>query len=149
MPSASPFRPRAALPQVLLASAAVVLATACQVSTAPDCPLDGNWAWQWNNNPSGSQLSLALATADGAVIGTGVGRGVGPSALDDSIQVIGTYQPRAGLFGMTLSYRSGRVVSYTGSLKCPDRLEGRASDGGTPYDLMFYRGTNPLPGPSN
>jgi hypothetical protein len=146
---ASSFRQRAALLPDLLASAAVVMVTACQLSTAPDCPLAGTWAWEWNNNPSGSQLTLVLATADRAVTGTGLGRGVGPNAVDDSIQVVGTYEARAGLFGLTLSYHSGRVVSYAGSLKCPNRLEGSATDGGAPYDLTFYRGTNPLPGPSN
>jgi hypothetical protein len=96
--------------------------------------------WEWNNNPSGSSLYLYLQTAGNAVSGMGVHYGVGPTATADSITISGRYAPSTGSFGLTLSYRSGRVVTYTGMLICPNKLQGTATDGGSPYALVFYRG---------
>jgi hypothetical protein len=139
----------AALRAAFLSIAALLTLAVCQSTSGPDCSLDGTWAWEWNRNPSGSNLSLALTTAGSTVSGTGVGNGVGPDATPDSITISGTYAARWGTFSLTLSYRSGRVVMYTGTLHCPDKLEGTATAGGSPYSLVFYRGINPLPGPSN
>jgi hypothetical protein len=117
--------------------------SSCESSSAPNCPLDGSWAWELNRNPSGSSLDLTLAAAGNLVAGTGIAFGIGPTATADSIAVSGSYAPSTGSFDLTLSYRSGRVVTYSASLSCPDRLQGTASSGGSPYALVFYRGTNP------
>jgi hypothetical protein len=126
----------------LLSAAAPTLA-ACESATAPRCPLAGDWAWEGNNNPGGSSLDLRLSTAGDAVAGTGVSYGVGPSAVADSITVTGVCLPRTGSLALTLSYRSGRVVTYGATLSCPDRLDGTASAGGDPYALGFRRSTGP------
>ena len=115
----------------------------CESSSAPNCPLDGSWAWELNRNPSGSSLDLTLATAGSTVAGTGIAFGIGPTAAADSIAVSGNYAPSTESLDLTLSYRSGRVVTYSANLSCPDRLQGTASSGGSPYALVFYRGTNP------
>ncbi len=133
----------------LLVAAAALFLGACHLSTAPDCSLDGHWAWEWNRNPSGSNLILDLTVTGSTVAGTGVAYGVGPDATPDSIVVSGQVQPLTRRFALTLSYRSGRVVSYVGYLNCPDKLQGTATSGSDQYSLVFYRGINPLPGPSN
>lgn len=150
MPSPSLLLERATTLRAAFLSVATLLTiAACQSTTAPNCPLDGTWAWEWNRNPSGSSLGLALTTAGSTVSGTGVGYGVGPVATADSITISGTYAPRSGAFALTLSYRSGRGITYTGTLICPNRLQGTASDASSSWALAFYRGINPLPGPSN
>jgi hypothetical protein len=135
-------------PSLLALATGLTLAT-CESVTAPSCPLDGSWAWEWNRNPSGSSLDLSLSTAGIAVSGAGVAYGVGPTPTADSIVVSGVYAPRSLTFALTLSHRSGRVVTYAAVLDCPDKLEGTATSSGSPYALVFYRGINPLPGPSN
>jgi hypothetical protein len=139
----------ATLINAFLSVAALLTVAACASTTAPDCPLDGSWAWEWNRNPGGSSLDLVLTTAGNSVSGAGVGYGVGPTATADSITISGTYALRSETFGLTLYFRSGRVVTYTAVLACPNKLEGTATEGGSPYALVFYRGINPLPGPSN
>lgn len=62
---------------------------------------------------------------------------------------MGEYAPRFLTFALTLSYRSGRVVTYTGMLDCPNKLQGTATEGSRSYALVFYWGINPLPGPSS
>jgi hypothetical protein len=147
LPSPSLLLQRSTTLHAAFLSVAILLTVAdCESTTAPDCPLDGSWAWEWNRNPSGSNLDLVLTTAGDTVLGTGVGYGVGPDATADSITISGTFAPHSGSFGLTLSYRSGRVVTYTGKLVCPDKLQGTATAGGSPYALVFYRGVNPLPG---
>jgi hypothetical protein len=133
----------------LVLAAAALAFGACHVSTAPECSLDGHWAWEWNRNPSGSSLVLDLAASASTVTGTGVGYGVGPYATPDSIIVSGQVQPLTRRFALTLSYRSGRMVSYSGYLNCPGTLQGTATSGSEQYSLVFYRDINPLPGPSN
>jgi hypothetical protein len=151
---------RATFRAAFLSVATLLTVAACESTTAPNCPLDGTWAWEWNRNPSGSSLDLVLTTAGTAVSGAGVGYGVGPDATADSITVSGTYTPgflsvlgltpsHSGSVRLTLTYRSGRVVTYTAILACPNKLEGTATDGGSPYALVFYRGINPLPGPTD
>lgn len=66
--------------------------------------------------------------------------GVGPTATADRITISGAYTPSTGSFRLTLSYHSGRVVTYTGTLICPNTLRGMATEGGSPYALVFYRG---------
>jgi hypothetical protein len=133
--------PRAVrLRAALLGVATLLTVAACESTTAPDCPLESGWAWAGNNNPGGSSLDMNLATAGHAVSGAGVSYGVGPTATADRITISGGYAPSTGSFGLTLSYHSGRVVTYTGRLLCPNTLEGTATDGGSPYALVFYRG---------
>ena len=51
----------------------------------------------------------------------------------------GEYARSTGLFSLVLSHRSGRVVHYTGSLICPNTLQGTAAEGGSRNALVFYR----------
>jgi hypothetical protein len=125
---------------VLLGVATLLTVAACESITAPNCPLDSGWMWEWNNNPSGSSLSLYLSTDGQTVSGIGVRYGVGPTATADPIIVSGRYTPRFGSVELTLSHRSGRVTNYTGMLICPNKLQGTATDGGSPYPLVLYRG---------
>jgi hypothetical protein len=137
------LRRAAPIRAALLGAAALLTLAACESATAPRCPLAGDWAWVGNNNPGGSSLDLSLSTAGDAVTGTGVAYGVGPSATADSISASGVYLSRSGNLCLTLSYRSGRVVKYSATLSCPDRLDGTATAGGDPYALGFRRSVAP------
>jgi len=147
-PPRAPRRTGAAtLITAFLSVVALLTVAVCASTTAPNCDLDGSWAWEWNRNPGGSSIDLILTTAGNTVSGTGVAYGVGPTSTPDSITISGQYAPRSVTFGLTLSYRSGRVVTYTGMLTCPNKLQGTATDDGSSHALVFYRGINPLPGP--
>ena len=139
MPGPSSSR-AVALLKPLLGVVALLAIASCESSTAPDCALDGTWAWEWNRNPGGSSIDLSLTTAGGTTSGAGVAYGIGPTSTADSIAISGAYAPGSGTFDLTLSYRSGRVVTYAGVLACPNKLVGTATSGGSPYALVFYRG---------
>lgn len=139
IPTLPPHR-AVTLRAALLGVATLLTVAACESTTAPNCSLDSGWVWAGNNNPGGSSLSVVLTTAGGAVSGVGVSYGVGPTATADSVTISGGYSPSTGSFALTLSYRSGRVVTYAGMLICPNTLRGTATDGGSPYALVFHRG---------
>ena len=150
IPPRAPRRTGAATPiRDFLRVVALLTVAACASTTAPKCDLNGSWAWEWNNNPGGSSIDLILTTAGNTVSGTGVAHGVGPTSTPDSITISGEYAPRFLTFALTLSYRSGRVVTYTGMLDCPNKLQGTVTENGSSHALVFYRGTNPLPGLSS
>ena len=111
----------------------------CAEPTAA-CGADGGWGWDGNRNPGGSNIEMVLAVAGDSVWGSGYGVGIGPFATRDSLSVTGRRDP-IGTLALTLAYRSGRRVSYSASLFCPDTLRGTAIETGIPpYTLVFWRG---------
>ena len=122
-----------------LAVTALALTSACTSDLSPRCPIDGSWSWDSNNNPGGSSPYLALASVGDSVVGVGSATGIGPSSVVDSVTVSGRYIPHAAVFGLTLSYRSGRIVTYAAGLVCPDKLQGTAQENSREYGLAFHR----------
>jgi hypothetical protein len=118
------------------------IALATLVSCGEPCSLAGNWGWVSNGNPSGSSLNMQLYFTRFGVSGTAVAGPIGPVPIPrvpDTATVVGVYQQGSPDFVLTFHYRSGLVVSYTGSLACPSMLQGTATAGGQPYALAFNR----------
>jgi hypothetical protein len=104
------------------------------------CSPAGSWGWEGNRNPGGSNIEMVLAVTGDSVRGSGYGIGIGPRAEQDSLAVTG-HRDSGDIFALAITYRSGRRVSYSATLFCPDTLRGTAIESGVaPYTLVFWRG---------
>jgi hypothetical protein len=104
----------------LVLAAVSISAAGCGSLFGPNHQLAGEWATA--PIPSGGSISMALSTSGNRVSGNGQSRDIGPNGAISLFTVEGS---RSGdTFALTLSFDSGKVVSYSGSFVDANTLAG-------------------------
>ncbi len=124
---------RLALSLVALAS---IGGASCRSPLASNSQLAGNWGTA--PIPSGGSITLALVTTGTNVSGSGQSRGVGPNGAVSTLTITGTRS--GGVFALAITFDTGFVATYSGTISDQDRLTGSwTSPTQATSDLTLYR----------